>query len=312
MSKPLISVIVPIYNVEKYLDACLKSIQDQTFSDFEVLLVNDGTPDNSTEIANRYVQNDDRFVLFNNKNQGLSGARNFGLERAKGDYIAFIDSDDRINKEYLEKLYNAIKDADADVAICNFRLYYLNTGKEKPSGSFFKDGRIYDRDKALKALLCDLNMRFYVWNKLWKKSLFFDNNIRMTKMYYEDIVVSSQFFTHIKKAVTVNYDGYIYTRAFSKYVEVSMSKSRINDYINTVPVVRKYLLQMGLYDSVKWSFFWHIFHVFFSVPGLVVQARKELDDGIWKNIFSGMGRILKCRKMSVEEIEEMLREDSVK
>lgn len=312
MSKPVISVIVPIYNVEEYLDACLKSIQDQTFRDFEVLLINDGTPDNSMEIAMRYVQQDDRFRLFNNENQGLSYARNFGLERAQGDYIAFIDSDDRINEEYLEKLYEAIKEYDADVAICNFRLYFLNSGKEKSSGSFMRDGRIYDRNKALRALLCDLNMRFYVWNKLWKKSLFFDHNIRMEKMYYEDIVVSSQLFTHINKAVTVNYNGYIYTRAFSKYTEVSMPKARVNDYINTVPVVRKYLLEMGLYDAVKGSFFWHCFHVFFSVPGLVIQAGKELERGFWKNTLSGMGRVLKSAGMNVEEIEEMLKEDAVR
>lgn len=83
MSSPRISVIVPIYKVEKYIDACLRSIQNQTFRDFEVILVNDGTPDKSIEIAKKYIETDSRFILFNKENGGLSNARNYGIERAK-------------------------------------------------------------------------------------------------------------------------------------------------------------------------------------------------------------------------------------
>lgn len=312
MSNPKISVIVPIYNVEKYLDDCLKSIQEQTFTDFEVLLINDGTPDNSIKIASKYVEQDSRFRLYHKKNGGLSDARNFGLERAKGEYVAFIDSDDRIREKYLENLYNAITENDADVAICAFSFYYLNNGKiTKSNKKPIDNNRIYDRNSALRELMRDRQFRFYVWNKLWKMSLFTDNNIKMTKMVYEDIVACSQLFCHIKKAVTINYRGYIYTRAFSKYKEVVMTKNRINDYINTIPIVRKYIEGQDLYKIAKTPFFRHICHVFFSVPLLCVQARKDLQNGIVKNAFAGMGKVIKSCNAPVDKLDEIIRNDAI-
>ncbi len=311
MSNPKISVIVPIYNVEKYLDACLSSIQKQTFKDFEVLLINDGTPDNSMEIAQKYADADKRFTIFNKTNGGLSDARNFGLKKAKGEYIAFIDSDDRIRPKFLENLYRAITRFDADVAVCNFCLYYVNKNKIKRSGSFLQHNRLYDPISGMKELLNDRNMRFYVWNKLWRASLFTDNNIEMTKMFYEDIVICSQLFCHAKRIVTINYCGYIYTRAFSKYIEVSMSKTRINDYINTIPLVREYLSERNIYKKVKKPFNRHILHVFFSVPLLCMQANKSLDKNVFVNSISGMKRVVKCCKLPVDQLKKLIRTDSV-
>lgn len=311
MSNPRISVIVPIYNVEKYIDACLRSIQNQTFRDFEVILVNDGTPDNSMEIARKYVENDSRFILYNKTNGGLSNARNFGIERAKGEYIAFIDSDDRIRSRYLENLYRAIVRFKADVAICDFKLYYQNKNKVCSSGSNLKNNRLYDTVDGLKELLSDRNMRFYVWNKLWKASLFRDNGITMTSMFYEDIVICSQLFCHVRKAVTISYPGYIYTRAFSKYKEISMSGARINDYINTVPMVRKYLSEKKLYNKVRVQFSIHIMHVFLSVPLLVFQARDGLDNGVVRNSLSGMGKVIKSCRKPVDDLPDLISTDSV-
>ena len=100
----MISVIVPVYNVEKYLEECLDSIQDQTYSDIEVILVNDGSTDSSKEICKKYCKQDSRFLLINQENQGLSAARNKGVEISTGEYIVFVDSDDIIKTNYLEKL----------------------------------------------------------------------------------------------------------------------------------------------------------------------------------------------------------------
>ena len=311
MSSPRISVIVPVYNVEKYIDACLRSIKNQTFKDFEVIIVNDGTPDKSMDIARRYAEEDSRFLIFNKENGGLSSARNFGLKHAKGEYITFVDSDDRIRSRHLESLFRAIVRFKADVAICDFKLYYQNKNKLSSSGSNLKNNRLYDTVDGLKELLSDRNMRFYVWNKLWKASLFRESGIMMKSMFYEDIVVCSQLFCHVRKAVTISYCGYIYTRAFSKYMEVSMSRSRINDYINTVPLVRKYLSENKLYNKVKVPFSLHIMHVFLSVPFLVFQARDDLDKGVVRNSLSGMGRVIKCCHKPVGELTDLISKDSV-
>ena len=109
-NRPKISVIIPIYNVEKYIRKCLETIQEQTFRDFEVLMINDGTRDNSGKIAKEFAENDSRFTLYTKENGGLSDARNYGLARAVGDYVVFIDSDDCVTKDYLNVLYHECVD----------------------------------------------------------------------------------------------------------------------------------------------------------------------------------------------------------
>ena len=313
MSEPKITVIVPIHNVEQYIVDCLESIRSQTFTDFEVIMVNDATPDNSVAIAEKYVNSDSRFRLIHNDTCiGLSRTRNRAIEIARGEYIAFIDSDDRYAEQFLERMYNAITEHNADVAVCDFALYYLNTKKTKRSGNHITNNKIYGSLPALKELLHDKNFRFYVWNKLWKASLFKENNIRMTPMYYEDIVVCSQLFCHVNKVVSINYCGYYYTRAFSKYKEVSMSCKRINDYINTVPLVRSYLSKKGLYKPCKLYFNTHILHVYFSVPLLCFQARTELHQSVLRNSVSGMNRVIRCCRRPVDELTDLIKVDSVK
>ena len=312
MSEVKISVIVPIYNVEQYLDDCLESIKNQTFADFEVILVDDGSTDGSIEIAKKYEKLDGRFTLYIKNNGGAADARNYGIEKAKGKYLAFIDSDDTIMEKYLENLYNAIIKYDADVAVCDFCFYFINKGKTvKANKLSIGNNRIYNREQALKELLCDAKFRFYLWNKLWKKSLFKDNNIYMPDMFYEDIVVCSKVFCHINRAVSIDYCGYTYKRAVSKHQEVSMSKIRINDYIRTVPYVRKYLGEKELYKIAKKSFFRHVFHVFFSVPLLVIQANKSLEKGIIKNSVSGMKTVIKSLRVPIDELDDMINGDAV-
>src|SRR5690554_5759208 len=123
-SNPIISVIVPVYGVEKYIAKCLLSIQQQTFTDFECIVVDDGSPDSSTEIGRKAVGEDDRFIFVSKPNGGLASARNFGLDRAKGDYIAFVDSDDWVESEFLELPYKNITRGHFD--ICIFGLNYID------------------------------------------------------------------------------------------------------------------------------------------------------------------------------------------
>ena len=138
MQNPEISIIIPIYNCEKYLSRCLDSIINQTFTNIEIICINDGSTDSSLKILQDYKTKDPRIIIINQNNQKLGAARNRGLEIQKGNYITFIDSDDWIDNDYLEKLYNAIKTHNADCAIScvmknrqnNTSYYFLNNKKE--------------------------------------------------------------------------------------------------------------------------------------------------------------------------------------
>lgn len=123
MENELISIVVPIYNVEKYLRQCLDSILNQTYQNFECLLINDGSPDNSADICREYVEKDSRFKYFEKENGGLSDARNYGIRQSKGSYITFVDSDDWLENDALQLLYDALKKENADISIGRYNCY---------------------------------------------------------------------------------------------------------------------------------------------------------------------------------------------
>jgi len=120
MKSELISIIIPVYNVEDYLARCLESILFQSFKDFEVLLIDDGSTDGSGKICDAYAQNDTRIRVIHKVNGGVSSARNVGLNNANGQYISFVDSDDFVHPCFLEFLYNSIKSSKADISICDY------------------------------------------------------------------------------------------------------------------------------------------------------------------------------------------------
>ena len=115
----LISIIVPVYNSEKYLEKCISSILNQTYKNIEIIIVDDGSKDKSVEICDNFSKNNKNIKVFHKKNEGVSIARNYGISKAKGDYILFIDSDDTIAKEMIYSLYNNLVDNDADISMCN-------------------------------------------------------------------------------------------------------------------------------------------------------------------------------------------------
>ena len=123
MENKLISIIVPVYNVEEYLKQCLDSILEQTFSDYEVILVNDGSTDNSGLICQEYAEKDSRIRYFEKENGGLSDARNYGIEQAQGEYLTFVDSDDFLDKMHLNVLYTALVSNNVDISIVNYANY---------------------------------------------------------------------------------------------------------------------------------------------------------------------------------------------
>ena len=193
---PKISVIVPVYNVQEYLTKCVDSILIQDFRDFELILIDDGSTDQSGLICENYLKMDGRVKVIHKENGGLSDARNVGLDCATGDFVTFIDSDDYIEYNYLERLYNESCNTDADVVICNFYRYYDNANLKLPV-IYKKSSGLYSSHDILKSLIPDNLIHSYLWNKLWKKDLF--DNLEFPDIKYEDIADMCDLFYKAKK-----------------------------------------------------------------------------------------------------------------
>lgn len=203
----LISVIVPVYNVEEYLKECLESIQCQTYSNIEVILVNDGSTDHSQEICERYCQQDPRFHLINHANKGLSGARNHGMIESKGEFITFVDSDDVIKDDMLEQLLKHMTSEEMDIVEC----WYTNDRKEIeiPSPENVKIIFQGNAQEALVSLCKDNIVRLNAVAKLFRRQVIL-NFPFLEGLFYEDVYGGMGILKHIHKMVKIDYTGYYY------------------------------------------------------------------------------------------------------
>ena len=198
----LISVIVPIYKVEKYLNRCVDSILSQTYKKIEIILVDDGSPDACGEICDRYIEKDTRIKVIHKENGGLSDARNAGIEAANGEYIIFVDSDDHIVPTMIEKMIEALIASKADLCICNINYVDENGAviNNQNMRSPINNG-IYSRDDMLNFLVND-GYWFYVtaWNKLYKANVFRNIRFRVGK-YHEDEFLIHEIIDRCDKVV---------------------------------------------------------------------------------------------------------------
>ena len=208
MMKELISVIVPVYNVEKYLDNCVQSILRQSYTNLEIILIDDGSTDKSSQLCDEYSQKDKRIKVIHKKNGGQSDARNVGITVATGKYIAFVDSDDYIDEQFLEQLYLAIKKNKSDISMSKYKKTYKLNEKNK---KIYNKCIIYSPEEALRELLLFQNADNYIWNKLYKKELFFKLSFKVGKKM-EDLGIIYLIFSKAKKIVSIDYEGYFYVQ----------------------------------------------------------------------------------------------------
>lgn len=225
----LISIIIPVYKVEKYLEKCIQSVINQTYENLQIILVDDGSPDNCGKICDEYAKKDHRIEVIHKSNGGLSDARNKGLEIAKGEYIGFVDSDDYIEADMYEVLYNLLKQYNADVSICNF--YTVSQGKISIKNA---DNGIneYNRIEILKEILLDKNIQSYAWNKLYKKELFDEIKYPIGKKY-EDIGTTFYLLEKCNKVVVTGKSEYYYINRQDSIVN-NVTESTIIDYIELI------------------------------------------------------------------------------
>jgi len=167
-----ISVIVPVYNTCEYLEKCIDSICKQTYSNLEIIIVDDGSTDNSADLCDLLEKRDDRIKVFHKKNGGLSDARNYGIEHSTGEYLSFIDSDDYIEKDMYKYMLSNIIKYNCEIAICG---WYLVKNNEINNCKFVSNGEVLDREQCMDRLLCNNSFDNFMCNKIFKKSLF--NNV---------------------------------------------------------------------------------------------------------------------------------------
>lgn len=192
-----ISIIVPIYNAEKYISKCLTSLIKQSKKELEFVLVNDGSTDKTEEIIKTF--HDSRIKYYKNKNQGIGKTRNFGIAKSSGKYLMFVDSDDYLEKDACELLYKKITLEDADLAICDFYKVYENGKKEEIKLLNFKTTTLKKTPKLLTAI------NLAPWNKMYKRSLLTKNNLKFIEnLKYEDTPFVISSLVNAKKIVKVN------------------------------------------------------------------------------------------------------------
>lgn len=242
-----VSVIVPVYNTSKFLRKCLDSLVNQTFKDFEVIIVNDGSTDNSQDIINEYISKYPFMKALKKENGGISSARNVALSYATGEYISFVDSDDFVEIFFLEKMYEKITSTNSDVTICN---YYSYNEKERRTVNCHMN---FSPEDKVEYLLSPP----MVWCKLFKKSLF--DNIKFNEgIFYEDLDICVRLLPYINKVSFVDEPLYNY------YVNISgslMTQTTFNNRlldIFTVLENSKKLLEADYFREIEYIYITHL------------------------------------------------------
>ncbi|MFF2588514.1 glycosyltransferase family 2 protein [Peribacillus butanolivorans] len=237
----LVSIIVPIYNVDKYLNECIESILNQTYKNIELILVNDGSTDSSLEICNVYKEKDSRVEIINKTNSGVSDTRNQGVKKALGKYLCFVDADDTLDHKFVEIMANEILNTDADVVFCSYMYNY--EGKLIPKKPRLKTG-IYSIEEIKHKLIDDGTMSGIlfgsVWCAIYKKSIIEQNNIKFYKEIKnnEDGIFNIEYCLYSKKMGVLS-DLYLYM-----YRQIEGSASKVNSLENKTEHASKKIIEV--------------------------------------------------------------------
>lgn len=250
MNSPKISIIIPVYNVEKYIQDCIESLINQTFHDCEFIFVNDGSTDNSKLIIESYLEKDKRIQLINQENKGVSVARNEGIAIARGQYIAFVDADDWIEEDMYQRLHDTMEQYQSDIVLCNM-FGYVN-GKQYVSGYEFPEKKRLGIDFIQDTLWRHLIQKDDLYsscNKLFKAAIIKDNAINFPpgNKLSEDNVFNLKYFNKIQSFVYIDYTGYHYREVAGSAMR---SILKMNYFEN---ILRLYQVDYRGYLDLKFS-----------------------------------------------------------
>lgn len=261
-----ISVIVPIHGVDKYLEECLNSLLYQTFSKrYEVICVSDSPNDTSPSIIDRFVSlRPDIFVRLDVNNKNLSFTRNDGLKKARGEYVAFVDGDDFVDKNYLLNLYNSAEESRADVVCCNYFMY-KNGKTSKFISSFLAPNKLISSKKALKMLMNDIGIRSYAWLKLVKRSFLINSKIEFidNKKVIEDFVFSYMIFAKANKIMCINDRLYFCRQREESITGSGATFSFVQSFLSGYAIAKLYSyannIKFKLPIFIKLYFLWYMY-----------------------------------------------------
>lgn len=260
MNSELISVVIPIYNCDKYLNKCIRSVLNQTYNKFELILINDGSKDKSGEICEKYSKLDNRIVYINQKNKGVSKTRQKGIEIAKGEYLIFIDSDDYIDKDYFFKLYNNCKRSNADIVCCNSNDFGVINYK---NNKIEYDEVVIDKERLMNDYFKGMRYAYCIWGKLYKKSII--NRVKFREMKYaEDTCMIIELFNKCEKVCLLEYDGYYYRG----------QETSITNTISCIEKANDLLIRADIINNICMKEF----------PNLINKSTKELVNSLYSTI----------------------------
>ena len=246
MSKQaLVSVIIPVYNCENYIEKCIESVLLQSYENFEMILIDDGSPDNSGAICDKYAEKDSRVRVIHKSNGGVSSARKKGIENSTSAYISFIDSDDYIEPDYLEKLMNAAQKTDSDVVCCNC----IDEGiTGQPNICIEKEQTLDSVQSMLDCYFSGQRFAYVIWGKVFKKSI--AEKLEFVKIRYtEDTHMMLQAFTLSKKISLIPYSGYHYIAQ----PDSAMAVSKLFNVCMDSLVTTEFLLKLSIKTGEKYA-----------------------------------------------------------
>lgn len=263
-----VSVIIPVYNVYDYLDKCLDSLVHQTLKDIEIIVVNDGSPDDSDKIIAKYQKRYPRkIVSLTKKNGGQGSARNLGLTKAQGKYVAFVDSDDYIEKDMLEAMYNKASKTNSDIVICSTNVVSLNYDVLKCEHTLMY------HDKTMDTILG----KMAVWDKLYKKELFDDIKFR-EKVWYEDIDVTFKLLTKASKISFIDKPFYNYLlRPGSTMNNINLNKNLelLTAFDEMISYLKKNDMYTKYYEKLELL---AIYHIYISGITRLIKTKTSMRD----------------------------------
>ena len=249
MKKDKISIIIPVYNAEKYIDECIEAVTNQSYSNLEIIIIDDGSTDNSYMICKKWQKKDKRIILKKNTNHGVSYSRNIAIKIAKGEYLTFIDADDVVSVNFIENLYNNIVDYHADCSICGIAGFYKNKNEVKKTRD---NKKIY---KEKKQVMLFNEYGGFLANKMYKNKIIKENSLSLNEKLYisEDLVFNLSYFQFCNEVV---YDEsiYYYYRQHSNSSYNSLQNEKWFSVLDTYSLIlEKYQLEKECKENVIYN-----------------------------------------------------------
>lgn len=300
MSFPLVSVIVPMYNVEKYIIKCVDSIIKQTLSNIEIVIINDGSIDRSLNVVRENFLDDKRVTCISQNNQGLSCARNLGLMHSKGDYIAFIDGDDWIDSNMLQEMYECALRNDSDVVCCRLQYENVENGTSCISGRSYRTHEVIG-DALIKDVLLGRNIQTSAAIKLYRNSWLRKNELHfMPGIINEDVVFVLEMAFYANKVTLIN-KSYYHAVERNSSITRDFSEKNIDNILYVLDIQKEFLLNHNIYNKFK-----NVYKASYvrQLCFIIFQAAQRLD---WENFLFLIQKLRRNSKFSLDLSYAVLR-----